>query len=285
MPPYLPGTYFLLRRFDSTLKPVNMLRSHSLPFLLLTLAFVTLSFSPLSPAEDEKDAPLRGAWLLTLKDNTSAEDLQIQMVKILSDGHFMFAFYNAQTQQFFSAGGGTYTYADGRYTETIAFHTIDPNLAGRSVTFDAKLEGNTWHQTGDINGGEINEVYQRIDDGSGSDLVGTWAQESYIDDRGKTKRFSKKNKKLKILSATRFQWVEYNAKSGKFVAAGGGEYALQNDGYVETLHFFSPDSTIVGTDVAFNRDYSATEWHLQEQASRGEDIRLGVNEIWSRSDW
>lgn len=262
-----------------------MLRSHSLPIFLLSICFLILSFSPLSPAEDEKDAPLRGAWLLTQKDNTAATDLQIEMVKILSDGHFMFAFYNAKTQQFFSAGGGTYTYADGKYTETIAFHTIDPALAGRSLTFDAKIDGDIWHQTGSINGGELNEVYQRIDDGTGSDLIGTWAQESIINEKGKTKRFSKKNKKLKILSATRFQWVEYNAKKGTFVAAGGGEYDLQNDGYVETLHFFSPDSTVVGAEIVFNRDYSETQWKLQEQASRGEENMLGVNEVWSRSDW
>ncbi|MEL7341692.1 MAG: DUF4488 domain-containing protein, partial [Bacteroidota bacterium] len=229
-----------------------MLRSHSLPVFFCLCAFLLLSFIP---AEDEKDAPIRGAWMLVEKDQTSADDLQIQMVKILSDGHFMFAFYNAETQQFFSAGGGTYTLADGKYTETIDFHTIDPNLAGRSLSFEVAFEGDKLMQTGDINGTALNEVYQRIDDGTGSELIGTWMQESVIDEKGKEKRFSKKNKKLKILSATRFQWVEYNAKSGKFVAAGGGEYALENDGYVETLHFFSPDSTVVGSDIAFNKEF------------------------------
>ena len=94
-----------------------------------------------------------------------------------------------------------------------------------------------------------------------------------------------RSKKLKILSATRFQWVEYNAKSGKFVAAGGGEYAMENEGYVETLHFFSPDSTVVGSDIAFNKEFSKDRWHLEEQATRSDGKVFDVNEIWTRSDW
>lgn len=263
-----------------------MLPQHASKLWLLSLPLL-LGFTLLSPdvqPQDAAEAPLRGAWKLTTKDNVSSNDLGIEMVKILSDGHFMFAFYHAETQQFFSAGGGTYRLEEGRYTEKIEFHTIDPGLRGRELTFDCKLKGDKWYHQGEINGTELNEVLTRIDDGTGSDLIGTWKQEFNVAANGKRSRLKKHHQKLKILSGTRFQWVEYNSKKGAFVACGGGIYDYEADAYTESLHFFSLDSTQVGKDIPFTCLQEGNEWVHRERNVRG-DESLGVDEIWSRSDW
>ena len=268
-----------------------MLRHYSFWALLLIvpmlMGFAYLNPYPATPTLEEKskDSPIRGAWALVEKDNISSEELSIQMVKILSNGHFMFAFFNAETQQFFSAGGGTYTYEDGKYTEKIDFHTIDPNLAGREITFDARLEDGKWYHTGLINGGQLNEVYARLDDGSGTDLVGTWLQEYDVAPNGKRSRLKKHHRKLKILSGTRFQWVEYNGKKRKFVACGGGTYSYEKETYTENIEFFSLDSTVVGSEVAFTCLQDGNEWIHRERTARGDGVQLNVDEIWSRDDW
>ncbi len=267
-----------------------MLRQHAskLALLLLPLLMGFSHLVPQRPLSSEPEAavsPLRGAWMMVEKDNLSSEDLAIQMVKILSNGHFMFAFFNSETQQFFSAGGGTYAYEDGKYTEKIEFHTIDPSLAGREITFDCHLEGDRWHQTGEINGGVLNEVYKRIDDGTGTDLIGTWKQEYNVSPNGKRSHLKKHHNKLKILSGTRFQWVEYNGKKNEFVACGGGTYSYAQQTYTENLEFFSADSTVVGKDITFTCLQDGNEWVHREKLARGSDEALGVDEIWSRSDW
>ncbi|MEO0897363.1 MAG: hypothetical protein AAFY71_13235 [Bacteroidota bacterium] len=249
--------------------------------LLMGFAFLSPQYPP--PASESEQA-LRGAWTMVQKDGVSNDELAIQMVKILSDGHFMFAFYNSETQQFFSAGGGTYSYANGQYTENIDFHTIDPALAGTSVTFSCKLDGDKWVHQGNTNGTPINEIFQRVDKGSGSDLSGTWKQEFNVDAAGKRLKLKKHHKKLKILSGTRFQWVEYNSKKGKFISCGGGTYTLANQAYEEKLEFFSTDSTQVGKAFQFECKQAGDEWIHKEKALRGAKP-LGVDEVWSRSDW
>ena len=95
--------------------------------------------------QDENEL-IEGAWELTQIRGESAKDLNIRMVKIISGGYFSFAFFNDETQQFFSAGGGTYSYSNGRYTEHIEFHTINPEFSGTSIHFEAEFQDNKWIQ-------------------------------------------------------------------------------------------------------------------------------------------
>lgn len=68
--------------------------------------------------------------------------------KILTKTRFQWAAINAETKEFFGTGGGTYTFADGKYTENIEFFSRDSSRVGASLTFDGKRDGDLWHHSG-----------------------------------------------------------------------------------------------------------------------------------------
>ena len=68
--------------------------------------------------------------------------------KVLSGSRFQWAAINAETKEFFCTGGGSYTYENGKYTETLDFFTKDSTKVGNSLTFDGKIEGDLWHHSG-----------------------------------------------------------------------------------------------------------------------------------------
>ena len=107
-----------------------------------------------------------------------AEGLGFDMVKILADGHFIFAFYDEASQRFFSAGGGEYSYRNGKYKETIRFHTIDPNLIGQSLKFEALLSEDYWVHSGEIGDSDLPETFERVDGLAQSELAGAWETEA-----------------------------------------------------------------------------------------------------------
>ncbi|MEO1217172.1 MAG: hypothetical protein AAFY45_26840 [Bacteroidota bacterium] len=222
---------------------------------------------------------IEGAWELTQIRGESAKDLNIRMVKIISGGHFSFAFFNDDSQQFFSAGGGTYSYANGRYSEHIEFHTISPELAGTSIHFTAEFKDNTWQHTGSINGEPLEEVYQRIDEGAGLDHVGSWEIFRLSNEGGKMVPQQKGMRTIKLLSGSRFQWATWDERKGEFIGTGGGTYDTQEGYYTENIEFFSRDSIRVGKSITFGCDIKGNTWHHEEYAgSRG----LQINEIWIR---
>lgn len=68
--------------------------------------------------------------------------------KILTGTRFQWAAINAETKEFFGTGGGTYTFTNGKYTESIEFFSRDSSRVGASLTFDGKLEEGNWHHSG-----------------------------------------------------------------------------------------------------------------------------------------
>jgi hypothetical protein len=59
-------------------------------------------------------------------------------------------------------GGGTYTFANGKYTEHIEFFSRDSSRVGAALTFDGKLENGDWHHSGlSSKGDPIYEVWSR----------------------------------------------------------------------------------------------------------------------------
>jgi hypothetical protein len=108
---------------------------------------------------------LVGSWRLVPEESDVPETAgQLNMpVKILNDTHFAFGFMTPDGGVY--AGGGSYTYHDSTYAETIEYHS-DPFLVGRVLEFKCILKGDTWYHTGsfDIEGRPyvINEVWQRM---------------------------------------------------------------------------------------------------------------------------
>lgn len=116
---------------------------------------------------DEGQAPLAGLW--TISARKQGGELQAihqtgtrKTVKILTGTRFQWAAIDPGTKQFMGTGGGTYTFADGKYTERIEFFSRDSSRVGSSLTFDGRLEAGDWHHSGLSSRGEpIYEVWAR----------------------------------------------------------------------------------------------------------------------------
>lgn len=248
--------------------------------LLLAFTFLVLGFTPSSPPplQPEKSS-IEGAWRLDKIEGRSAQSVGIQMIKILSGGYFMFAYYNEQSQQFFSSGGGTYSFKNGVYTERIEFHTINPEIIGKSLKFKAQFKDNRWIHKGMVAGEDLAEEFVRIDGTDISPIAGAWQLDQEVNDEGRMSRLKKGRTRIKLLSDSQFQWVEYDNKKGDFTAAGGGTYTFEGNKYVEELAYFSQDSTWVGKKIGFTFREEGSKWYHKEWTNRGD---APINEIWTR---
>jgi hypothetical protein len=85
-------------------------------------------------------------------------------------------------------------------------------------------------------------------------------------------------KTIKILSASRFQWVALNSETGEFFGTGGGTYTFKDGKYIEQIEFFSRDASRVGASLSFTADLKDGDWHHAGLSSKGDRIY----EIWSR---
>lgn len=83
-------------------------------------------------------------------------------LKLLSGTRFQWMAINPATKEFFGTGGGTYTFVDGKYTETIEFFSRDNNRVGASLSFDGTVENDKWSHSGKSSQGEpLHEVWTR----------------------------------------------------------------------------------------------------------------------------
>lgn len=111
--------------------------------------------------------PLAGLWRITgrLGDNGQINAMQRgarKTIKLLTATRFQWAAINPETKQFMGTGGGTYTFKDGKYTETIDFFSRDNSRVGRSLPFEGELKGDDWHHRGQSStGGKVSEVWSR----------------------------------------------------------------------------------------------------------------------------
>lgn len=115
-----------------------------------------------APAND-----LAGTWRITGRMNegkmSEMKPGPRKTLKILSGGRFQWIAMNTETKEFFGTGGGTYTFENGKYTETIQFFSRDNNRVGKVVQFDAKVEDGKWHHSGKSTAGDpIHEIWSRI---------------------------------------------------------------------------------------------------------------------------
>ncbi len=116
---------------------------------------------------DKGTAPLSGLWAITArKQNGELQAIHQRgtrkTVKILTGTRFQWAAIDPGTKEFMGTGGGTYTFADGKYTEKIEFFSRDSSRVGGSLTFDGKLEAGDWHHSGlSSKGDPIYEVWSR----------------------------------------------------------------------------------------------------------------------------
>lgn len=117
---------------------------------------------------DDSSAPLAGVWRITsrMQDGKLTPIHQTgsrQTYKVLTGTRFQWAAIDPGKKEFSGTGGGTYTFEDGKYTETIEFFSRDGSRVGASLTFDGKLENGQWHHSGKSSKGDpIYEVWSRV---------------------------------------------------------------------------------------------------------------------------
>ncbi|QEH43331.1 membrane or secreted protein [Chitinophaga sp. XS-30] len=117
---------------------------------------------------DDGKTDLAGTWRITGRENngqmTTMRPGARKTLKILSGTRFQWAAINPETKEFFGTGGGTYTFENGKYTETITFFSRDNTRVGMSLSFDGKVDGNKWHHSGKSSKGDpISEIWSRIE--------------------------------------------------------------------------------------------------------------------------
>ncbi|THV61445.1 membrane or secreted protein [Flagellimonas alvinocaridis] len=118
-----------------------------------------------SRVDDGTPGDLQGAWLISgrkqdgevIKRDISGPR---KTMKILSGTRFQWIAYNIETKAFMGTGGGTYTTANGKYTEHIGFFSRDDSRVGASLEFNFELKDGDWHHSGFSSKGQpIYEVW------------------------------------------------------------------------------------------------------------------------------
>ncbi|MEO1451791.1 MAG: hypothetical protein AAFV07_19835, partial [Bacteroidota bacterium] len=233
--------------------------------LLTTLAataILTLGFYPNKPAADaEIEAELQGAWRMVLRNGAVMEDLELEMVKIIQDGYFMFAFYQESTQSFYSAGGGTYTIQEGKYREDIRFHTIDPKLVGTHVNFDIRLEGDRWYHAGIVSGEDLEEVFERADQDGTPSLAGAWMCTAHSKGNGDLHELRDRDPQTwKLVTDQHFQWVTFDDRTGDLLGCSGGTFSWADGIYAEEIAFHQQDTMLTGHRLVWPSQVDGDTW-------------------------
>jgi hypothetical protein len=115
---------------------------------------------------DDGTGSLAGNWRITgRKEGEIIRQMQRgarKTLKILSGTRFQWAAINPETKEFFGTGGGTYTFANGQYTEKIEFFSRDNSRVGASLSFGGEVKDDQWHHSGNSStGNPIYEIWSR----------------------------------------------------------------------------------------------------------------------------
>lgn len=91
-----------------------------------------------------------------------------KVLKIITPGHFYVAYFNPETGYFNGLGFGSWNAEEDRYTETIKAYSWDASAVGQTVTFNWRVEGDRFFQSGKIDTDqykdyEIKEVSRRLE--------------------------------------------------------------------------------------------------------------------------
>lgn len=115
---------------------------------------------------DEGKDNLAGVWRIT---GRMADGKMNQMqrgdrktLKLLSGTRFQWMAINPASKEFFGTGGGTYSFANGKYTEYIEFFSRDSTRVGASLSFDGSVKDGVWNHSGKSSKGDaLNELWTK----------------------------------------------------------------------------------------------------------------------------
>ena len=90
---------------------------------------------------------LIGAWQHTKKLDNGQD---ITSVLIVTEGYQVMTTYDAKDGTIIQTNGGSWSLEGNTMTETVEFHTIDPEMVGKTVSFDIKLTKDTVQMLTDL---------------------------------------------------------------------------------------------------------------------------------------
>lgn len=136
----------------------------------ITLANSKLSIKQTNESWNRLDngtpGALKGSWIITgnyTNDKVSKRPSPFyprRTMKVLSGKYFHWIAFNVGNKTFQNAGGGTYTTANGKYTESIEFFTKTPESVGKSLSFDFSFVDGDWRHKGEKStGGPLDECW------------------------------------------------------------------------------------------------------------------------------
>lgn len=214
---------------------------------------------------------LEGGWSTTFPGPDTAEN---HMVMTVSDGYFVMTAFSEKTREFIATLGGSYETTDSTFDVTYEWDSGNPANVGNSQSIPYSLTGSLLVFNND-------KIWRRIDDGR-APLAGAW-QITGRERNGEMQRRTPTGPRrtMKLLSNERFQWIAYNTETRELGGTGGGSYTTDEKGnYIESIEFFSRDSTRVGAELPFRYELKEGEWHHSGNSSKGEPIY----EVWSRRE-
>ncbi len=240
-------------------------------FCFLLVAGFSLSFN-VPPNSDEQ-----GAWEITEFTFGDYTHENANGILLLESGYYTWAVYKKDNNEFIGTGGGKYKQGGNSVEFHVYFHSLQPDLVGKSIMFTKKGSGSKWVMKSQQG---ITITIKKKKEKVEESLQGAWR----ISQRKRNEEMVEipdgARKTLKVLTKTRFQWIAFNSETGEFFGTGGGSYTLANGKYTENIEFFSRDNSRVGASLTFNYAMKAddSEWHHSGLSSKGNPIY----EIWSR---
>ena len=117
--------------------------------------------------QPNENQALDGLWLFATRgpdegQERRGEENPRKTLKFLMDGRFQWVAYHTETFAFSGTGGGSYTAANGVYTEQIDYFSRDNDRVGATLTFAYDLQGGDWHHTGKNSRGEpLYEIWSK----------------------------------------------------------------------------------------------------------------------------
>ncbi|MFN5422394.1 MAG: membrane or secreted protein [bacterium] len=208
---------------------------------------------------------INGAWTRSL-------DTAVQYLTIV-DYYYSLVTFNVESKKFINTTGGTLDLSNGRISGAIEFNTADKSAVGSKYDLPVHQKGKKLQL--DLDG--IGLVWNRVDMAE-EGLSGNWKIIGREQDGKMGTIVPGARKTIKILSATRFQWVALNSATGEFFGTGGGTYTFNNGKYTEKIEFFSRDASRVGASLSFDAELKDGDWHHSGLSSKGDRIY----EVWSR---
>lgn len=207
---------------------------------------------------------LTGAW-----EFTAGQD---KTVILVTENYLTYTEYRTTPASFYQTWGGTYNVKDNNLLVSREFDSKDSSTVGKEITLKLQLITDSFVGVG-------GKYFNRIDNGSTSDLFGGWQITQRATDTGEMRLMRRGARKtLKVLSGTRFQWIAMNTETGEFSGTGGGTYTLKDGVYTEQIEFFSRDNGRVGASLSFNAEVNNADWVHSGKSSKGQPIK----EIWSK---